>query len=193
MSLCLTTQMMSCLLPFCIALVVHAVDILIISRNADRLRRKLGILENWCKREVSRNNSLRRLKKPLEEHCIHPKSRHGPILWTSNLRIEDKNGSLTPKELKQLYMARVDCHLIQGCEISPDAEDVHVQKLCEVQVSFLRRMLNPRKKSMLAPLYTETRIMALCARPSLTRSALSTISNQPQSSKAKYLGLEISC
>ncbi|KAF8074085.1 hypothetical protein FPV67DRAFT_1409896, partial [Lyophyllum atratum] len=78
--------------------------------------------------------------------------------------IEDKNGSLTPKELKQLYMTRVDCHSIQGCDISPDVEDVHVKKLREVQVSFLRRMLNLCKKSMLAPLYTETRIMPLCAR-----------------------------
>lgn len=52
--------------------------------------------------------------------------------------IEDLVGRLTPKELKQLYMARVDCHLIHACEISPDCEDVHVKHLAKVQITFLR-------------------------------------------------------
>jgi hypothetical protein len=38
--------------------------------------------------------------------------------------IEDVTGRLNPKDLKQLYMARVDCHLIHGCEISLDSEAV---------------------------------------------------------------------
>ncbi|KAJ7066872.1 hypothetical protein B0H15DRAFT_971598 [Mycena belliarum] len=58
-------------------------------------------------------------------------------------------GRLTPKELKQLYMARVDCHLIH-------AEDVHV--------SFIRQMLNLHRRSMIAPLFTETGIMPLRVR-----------------------------
>ena len=49
------------------------------------------------------------------------------------MAIEDMTGRLTPKELKELYMARVDCHLIHGCEISPDSEDVHVKQLSKVQ------------------------------------------------------------
>ena len=44
------------------------------------------------------------------------------------MAIEDMTGRLTPKELKELYMARVDCHLIHGCEISPDCENVHVKQ-----------------------------------------------------------------
>ncbi|KAJ7796298.1 hypothetical protein B0H13DRAFT_2392703 [Mycena leptocephala] len=36
------------------------------------------------------------------------------------MAIEDKTGRLTPKELKMLYMARVDCHLTHGCEIALD-------------------------------------------------------------------------
>jgi hypothetical protein len=63
-----------------------------------------------------------------------------------------------------LYMARVDCHLTHGCEISPDCEDVHVKQLCEVQVSFIRQMLNLHGRSMIIPLYTETGIVPLQVR-----------------------------
>jgi hypothetical protein len=41
--------------------------------------------------------------------------------------LEDSTGRLTPKEYKQLCMARVDCHLIHGCEVSPDSEDNHAK------------------------------------------------------------------
>ncbi|KAF8137938.1 hypothetical protein K438DRAFT_1494664, partial [Mycena galopus ATCC 62051] len=70
-------------------------------------------------------------------------------------------GRLTPKEYKQLYMSRVDCHLIHGCEISPDCDDVHVKQLCDIQVSFLRQILNLHSHSLIAPLFTETGIMPL--------------------------------
>ncbi|KAJ7721807.1 hypothetical protein B0H16DRAFT_1602001, partial [Mycena metata] len=73
-------------------------------------------------------------------------------------------GRLTPKELKQLYMARVDCHLIHGCEIAPDSEDTHVKQLCKVQVNFLRYMLNIHSRSAIAPLFTETGIMPIRVR-----------------------------
>jgi hypothetical protein len=33
--------------------------------------------------------------------------------------IEDSAGRLTPKQFKDVYMARLDCHLIHGCEVSP--------------------------------------------------------------------------
>ncbi|KAJ7081804.1 hypothetical protein B0H15DRAFT_994332 [Mycena belliarum] len=80
------------------------------------------------------------------------------------MAIEDKTGRLTPKELKTLYMARVDCHLTHGCEISPDCEDVHVHQLCDVQISFIRQILNLHGRSMLIPLYTETGIVPLRVR-----------------------------
>jgi hypothetical protein len=80
------------------------------------------------------------------------------------MAIEDKTGRLTPRELKMLYMARVDCHLTHGCEISPDCEDVHVKQLCDVQVSFIRQMLNLHSRSMIIPLYTETGIVPLRVR-----------------------------
>jgi hypothetical protein len=75
--------------------------------------------------------------------------------------IEDSAGRLTPKQFKNLYMARVDCHLIHGCEVSPDCEDVHVKQLCTIQVDFLRQVLNVHSQSMLICLFTETGIMPL--------------------------------
>ncbi|KAJ7846466.1 hypothetical protein B0H13DRAFT_2407849 [Mycena leptocephala] len=78
--------------------------------------------------------------------------------------IEDSTGRLTPKELKTLYMARVDYHLIHGCEVPPDSEDKHIKQLCAVQVDVLRQMTNVHSQSMLAPLFTETGIMPLRTR-----------------------------
>jgi hypothetical protein len=75
--------------------------------------------------------------------------------------LEDSAGRLTPKEFKVLYMARVDCHLIHGCEVSPDSEDIHVKELCMVQVNFIRQMLNVHSHSVLVGLFTETGIMPL--------------------------------
>jgi hypothetical protein len=75
--------------------------------------------------------------------------------------IEDSTGRLTPKELKTLYMPRVDCHLIHGCEVCPDSEDIHVKELCVIQIDFLRQILNVHSHSMLAPLFTETGIIPL--------------------------------
>jgi hypothetical protein len=78
--------------------------------------------------------------------------------------LEDATGRLTPKEYRQFYMARVDCHLIHGCEISPDCEDAHVKELCNIKVGFLRQILNVHSHSMLVPLFTETGIMPLQVR-----------------------------
>lgn len=75
--------------------------------------------------------------------------------------VEDSTGALTPKQFKNLYMARVDCHLIHGCEVSPDSEDVHVEQLCAIQIDFWRQALNVHSHSMLVVLFTETGIMPL--------------------------------
>jgi hypothetical protein len=56
------------------------------------------------------------------------------------MAVEDMTGRLTPKELKELYMAR-NCHLIHGCEIMPDSEDIHLKRLSQVQISFIRGVL----------------------------------------------------
>jgi hypothetical protein len=77
------------------------------------------------------------------------------------LGIDDSTGRLTPKQYNTIYMARVDCHLIHGCEVSPDNDDVHVKELCTVQIDFLREILNVHSHSMHVPLFTETGIMPL--------------------------------
>ncbi|KAF5378200.1 hypothetical protein D9615_007560 [Tricholomella constricta] len=184
-----------------ISLMAQADDVLIISRTAEGLTRKLMVLEKWCSRNFIVINLIKTVillfgrirtpiptfhlggallaiktaekyvgislrtdtNNPLEDHYTS-KASTARYCGHRIMAIEDLTGRLTPKELKQLYMARVDCHLIQGCEISPDAEDVHVAKLEDVQISFLRRTLNVHKRSMLVPLYTETGIMPLRAR-----------------------------
>ena len=98
-----------------------------------------------------------------EDHYKN-KARTGWYCGHRIFAVEDMTGGLTPKELKRLYMARVDCHLIHACEVMPDSEDIHVKHLSKVQISFLRRMLNLHSRSMIAPLFTETGITPLRVR-----------------------------
>ncbi|KAJ7500553.1 hypothetical protein B0H11DRAFT_1714372, partial [Mycena galericulata] len=67
-----------------------------------------------------------------------------------------------PKQFKDLKMARVDCHLIDGCEVSPDCAEDHVRELCGTQVDFLRQILNVLPhNSTVRVLFTETGIKPL--------------------------------
>jgi hypothetical protein len=95
------------------------------------------------------------------ENHYNAKARTARYCGHCILAIEDVTGRLTSKELKQLCMAHVDCHLIHTCEISLDSEDVHVKHLAKVQISFLCQMLNLRSCSLIAPLFTETGTMPL--------------------------------
>jgi hypothetical protein len=52
------------------------------------------------------------------------------------MSIEDSAGRPTPKQFKDLYMVRVDCHIIYRCEVSPDCKDIHVKQLYVIQVDF---------------------------------------------------------
>jgi hypothetical protein len=58
----------------------------------------------------------------------------------------------------------VDCHLIHGCEISPDSEDIHVKQLIKVQIRFIHQLLNLHPRSVIAALFTETGIIPLRVR-----------------------------
>jgi hypothetical protein len=40
------------------------------------------------------------------------------------MTIEDPTGRLPPEEPIQLYLARINCHLSHGCEISLESEDM---------------------------------------------------------------------
>ncbi|KAJ7589931.1 hypothetical protein C8J56DRAFT_783492 [Mycena floridula] len=63
-----------------------------------------------------------------------------------------------PKELKRLYMARVNSHLIAGCDVSPDATAELLSKLEDVQVSYIRYVTG---LPVVAPLYMETGLTPL--------------------------------
>ncbi|KAJ3861884.1 hypothetical protein EV359DRAFT_46300 [Lentinula novae-zelandiae] len=71
---------------------------------------------------------------------------------------------LDPPIAKQLYSALVDCHLINGCEIAIDTDAHLLSMLEQVQLLFLRRMLGLSRRSILAPLFTETGIMPIRTR-----------------------------
>ncbi|KAJ6493831.1 hypothetical protein DFH09DRAFT_1022374, partial [Mycena vulgaris] len=71
-------------------------------------------------------------------------------------RVKTHLGSLPVREGLRLYMARVDCYLISGGEISLDVDARLLQEHLEVQQLFLRNLLGLNPASMLAILYTET-------------------------------------
>jgi hypothetical protein len=75
--------------------------------------------------------------------------------------IEDSMGRLTLKELEILHRAWVDCHLIHGCEVSSDSEDIHVKEFAPCRLTPLATAECPYSQSSLAPLFTETGIMPL--------------------------------
>ncbi|KAF7356855.1 Reverse transcriptase domain-containing protein [Mycena venus] len=70
--------------------------------------------------------------------------------------LKHRVGSLPVREGLQLYMARVDCYLISGCELALDTDNSLLDELMEVQHLFLRRLLGLNSRSMLAVLFTET-------------------------------------
>ncbi|KAJ3858921.1 hypothetical protein EV359DRAFT_13776, partial [Lentinula novae-zelandiae] len=64
-------------------------------------------------------------------------------------------GCLPPREGIILYMARVDPHLIFGCEIVLDIDLSLLGDLEQAQCQYLRRLLGISKRSMRAILFTE--------------------------------------
>jgi hypothetical protein len=70
--------------------------------------------------------------------------------------LKHRIGSLPVREGLQMYMARVDCYLISGCELSLDTDNALLKEHLEAQHMFLRRLLGLNSHSMLAILFTET-------------------------------------
>ncbi|KAJ3853112.1 hypothetical protein EV368DRAFT_26708, partial [Lentinula lateritia] len=56
---------------------------------------------------------------------------------------------------------KVDCHLIHGCELIIDTDTFLLSMLEQVQLLCLRRLLGLSRRSMVAPLFTETGIMPI--------------------------------
>ncbi|KAJ3861709.1 hypothetical protein EV359DRAFT_6846, partial [Lentinula novae-zelandiae] len=71
---------------------------------------------------------------------------------------------LDPSIAKQLYSALVDCHLINGCEVIIDTDNLLISMLEQVQLLCLCRLLGLSRRSMTTPLFTETGVMPICAR-----------------------------
>ena len=70
-------------------------------------------------------------------------------------------GSPPAREGLMLYMARVDCYLISGSEISIDLDASLMEELVDIQHAFIRRLLGINSRSMLAVLFSETGLMPI--------------------------------
>lgn len=89
------------------------------------------------------------------------KAGKGRVISNAILGVESMTGSLPPLQGKKLYMARVDPHLVGGCEVAIDVDPPQLLLLQDVQHTFLRRVLRINGRSMLAPLFTETSVAPL--------------------------------
>ena len=79
------------------------------------------------------------------------------------------------------YMARIDPHLVSGCEVSPDIDSSLLDKLEAIQRTFLRRLLRLQTRSMRAILFSETGIVPLSyRRAALALRYLSYLVQRPQ-------------
>src|ERR1700733_15158964 len=77
------------------------------------------------------------------------------------LGMESIIGTLPPWEAKKLYMAQIDPQLIHGYEVILDVDLPLLEKLSDVQTSYLRQVLGLHRRSMLTPLFTETSLVPL--------------------------------
>jgi len=75
--------------------------------------------------------------------------------------LDESIGHLPPAEARLMYLARVDPHLTFGCEVMLDVRPDDLEKLVDVQVSYLRRLLSLSSFSQRTPLYTETGILPI--------------------------------
>ncbi len=71
-------------------------------------------------------------------------------------RIKNCVGSLPVKEGLSLYMAKVDPHLIAGCEIILDINIAVSEELCHTTSAFLCHLLGVHSKTMLAFIHAKT-------------------------------------
>jgi hypothetical protein len=70
-------------------------------------------------------------------------------------------GTLPLWDARKMYTALVVPHLTHDCEVSLDLELTYLKPLDDVQVEFIRRILGVNKRSLIAPLFTETGLVPL--------------------------------
>ncbi|KAJ7862074.1 hypothetical protein B0H13DRAFT_1900276 [Mycena leptocephala] len=95
-----------------------------------------------------------------EKHYLVKASKAQGVAHAS-FTVDSMIGSLPPREGVQLYMARVDPHLISGCEVVLDVTSRLVTKLEKPQLRFLRRLFGLKPRSMRAILFTETGLLPI--------------------------------
>ncbi|PPQ69956.1 hypothetical protein CVT26_013292 [Gymnopilus dilepis] len=98
------------------------------------------------------------------EHCKQKAKEAIKALFMSIVTVESSTGDLPPKEMLRVFMARVDPHLIHGCEVAIDVDAPSFKVLENAQLLGLRRILGVSAHSVKAPLYTETGIIPLAYR-----------------------------
>ncbi|KAI0712862.1 hypothetical protein C8T65DRAFT_532643, partial [Cerioporus squamosus] len=99
----------------------------------------------------------------LKEHYVR-KEKSARNMANSCLAIEGFVGAAPPSILLSLYKARVDPHLVSGCEVALDIRPASLAGLQGVQHTYLRRLLGLGPRSQLTPLFTETGVWPLCFR-----------------------------
>lgn len=99
--------------------------------------------------------------KPMFESHRRTKAAAARYIGHTIMSMEVKTGHLPPMDIKKQYSARMDPHLIYGCEIMPNEYKASIKELETVQRRFLRRMLGVSKRSMVMPLFSETGITPL--------------------------------
>ncbi|KAJ7055699.1 hypothetical protein C8F01DRAFT_993691 [Mycena amicta] len=97
------------------------------------------------------------------KHYLHKASK-ARGLARACFTVNSKIGSMPVKEGLQLYKARVDPHLISGCEVVLDVDKNLASILEEPQKQYLRRLLGLRGRSMRAVLFTETGLLPISYR-----------------------------
>ncbi|KAG6884897.1 hypothetical protein C0992_005614, partial [Termitomyces sp. T32_za158] len=90
-----------------------------------------------------------------------PHPRISVCLINVSFAIQTHVSVITPYEGKQLYMARVDPHLVFGCEVVLDVVASSLHLLEDVQVAYCRRLLGLTSQCTLVPLFSETGILPL--------------------------------
>ncbi|RDX40928.1 hypothetical protein OH76DRAFT_1302111, partial [Lentinus brumalis] len=96
----------------------------------------------------------------LKEHYVR-KEKTARNMANSCLALEGFVGAVPPAILLSLYQARVDPHLVAGCEVALDVRPSALNGLERVQHTYLRRLLGLGPRSQRAPLFTETGIWPL--------------------------------
>jgi hypothetical protein len=105
--------------------------------------------------------NLNSTKRNIFEDHYEKKASKARAIANTLLGLESMVGVLPPWEARKMYMALVDPHLTHGCEISLDVNPDLLKPLEDVQTEFLRRILGVNKRSMIAPLFTETGLVPL--------------------------------